>query len=102
MQYKRFLSCLLGAALFLSCVKEVVSTVDPLPFPMDGNKDLSEATKAFAQEKLAAMQACVACPDEWFPETFPTLEEVSACNSFLEEYLLLRSRKLAYTLKLAG
>lgn len=63
---------------------------------------MSEATKAFAQEKLAAMQACVACPDEWFPEAFPTLEEVSACNSFLEEYLLLRSRKLAYTLKLAG
>lgn len=43
MQYKRFLSCLLGAALFLSCVKEPVSTVDPLPFPMDGNKDLSVA-----------------------------------------------------------
>ena len=63
---------------------------------------MSETTKAYAQEKLQAMKALVAYPDHWFPELFPTLEEISACGSFVEEYMKLASSNLAYTLALAG
>ena len=63
---------------------------------------MSGTTKAYAQEKLQAMQAVVAYPNHWFEETFPTLEGLSACGSFAEEYLYLNACKRAFTLALAG
>jgi putative endopeptidase len=63
---------------------------------------MSGTTKAYAQDKLQAMKALIAYPDHWFPELFPTLEEITACGSFVEEYMKLASSNLAYTLALAG
>lgn len=63
---------------------------------------MSDATKAFAQEKLAAITFHVAYPDNWFQETYPTPEGMNACTSFVQEYLYLNSCYLDYILTLGG
>lgn len=63
---------------------------------------MSGTTRSYALDKLDAMSAHVAYPDDWLEDTFPTLAQLEKCSCFMEEYLTLMAGQLAFSMELSG